>query len=57
VISKTNKVTVMAKTASLNATDRIVSRCTEAGSAAALPGRARTVASERAQALIFAGEW
>jgi hypothetical protein len=32
----------MANTASLDATDRIVSRCTEAGSAAALRARAFT---------------
>src|SRR5439155_14482115 len=40
---------VMAKTASLNATNRPVSRCTEGESAPALPPGARAIASQRAQ--------
>ena len=39
----------MAKTASLNATNRPVSRCTEGGSAPALPPGARAIASQRTQ--------
>src|SRR5712691_9754795 len=39
----------MAKTASLNATNRPVSRCTEGGSAPALPPGARAIASQRIQ--------
>ena len=39
----------MAKTASLNATYRPVSRCTEGESAPALPPGARAIASQRAQ--------
>jgi hypothetical protein len=38
---------VMAKTASLNATNRPVSRCTEGESAPALPPGARAIASQR----------
>jgi hypothetical protein len=38
---------VMAKTASLNATYRPVSRCTEGESAPALPPGARAIASQR----------
>ena len=40
---------VMAKTASLNATNRPVSRCTEGESAPALPPGARAIASQRTQ--------
>src|SRR2546421_12435092 len=40
---------VMAKTASLNATNRPVSRCTEGESASALPPGARAIASQRTQ--------
>src|SRR2546425_2911317 len=40
---------VMAKTASLNATNRQVSRYTEGGSAPALPPGARAIASQRTQ--------
>src|SRR3989441_2918963 len=40
---------VMAKTASLNATNRPVSRCTEGESAPALPPGARAIASQCAQ--------
>lgn len=39
----------MAKTASLNATNRPVSRCTEGESAPALPPGARAIASQRTQ--------
>ena len=39
----------MAKTASLNATNRPVSRCTEGESAPALPPGARAIASQRTE--------
>jgi hypothetical protein len=39
----------MAKTASLNATNRPVSRCAEGASTPALPPGARAIASQRAQ--------
>jgi hypothetical protein len=42
-------VMVMAKTASLNATNRPVSRCTEGESAPAFPPGARARASQRTQ--------
>jgi hypothetical protein len=40
---------VMAKTASLNATNRPVSRCTDGESTPALPPGARAIASQRIQ--------
>jgi hypothetical protein len=39
----------MAKTASLNATNRLVSRCTDGESAPALPPGARAIPSQPAQ--------
>jgi hypothetical protein len=39
----------MANTASLNLTNRLVSRCTEGGSAPALPPGARAIPSQRTQ--------
>ena len=39
----------MAKTASLNATNRLVSRCTDGGSAPALPPGARAIPSHPVQ--------
>src|SRR5215468_774782 len=49
MISRTSRVTVMAKTASLNATSRPGVRCTEGGSCPALPPGARAVVNECTQ--------
>src|SRR5215468_6648911 len=49
MISRTSRVTVMAKTASLNATSRPGVRCTEGGSCPAMPPGARAGANERTQ--------
>jgi hypothetical protein len=61
LISRTSRVMVMAKTASLNATNRVVSRCTDGGSAPALPSGARAIASQGSQRITEktppAAEW